>query len=48
MKGALVTLVAGSTLAELAVRFELHPNQISKWKQAFLDGATTIPYSPYN
>lgn len=27
------------TLQELAKRFELHPNQITQWKRAFMDNA---------
>ncbi len=30
------------TLSELAKRFELHPNQISMWKNEFLDKATSV------
>lgn len=30
------------TLSELAQRFELHPNQISSWKQEFLERSRTI------
>ena len=30
------------SLSELAERFELHPNQISQWKQEFLDKSSGI------
>ena len=30
------------TLSELAVKFDLHPNQISQWKQEFLENSSLV------
>jgi transposase-like protein len=30
------------TLSELAIKFQLHPNQISQWKKQLLDNASNI------
>ncbi len=38
-KVALAALKGDRTLAELAVQFDVHPNQISDWKQQMLDKA---------
>ena len=39
---AIEALRERETLAELSRRFEVHPNQISKWKQEFLSRSTEI------
>ena len=39
---ALEALKEHQTLSELAQKYELHPNQISAWKQEFLDNAASV------
>jgi transposase len=39
---ALEALKEKETLAQLAARFELHPNMISKWKQEFIERSATV------
>jgi len=41
-KVVLDALKERSTLAELAKKYELHPNQISKWKQEFVENSSKI------
>jgi len=41
-KVALDALKERITLAELAKKYELHPNQISKWKQEFVENSSKI------
>lgn len=36
---AIEALKERSTLSELAVKHELHPNQISQWKQEFIENS---------
>lgn len=41
-KVVLEALKERSTLAELGQKFDLHPNQITRWKQEFLSKADTV------
>ncbi len=41
-KVALAALKGDQTLAELSSIFGVHPNQISRWKREFLEGASEI------
>lgn len=41
-KVAIEALKEQETLSELAVKFDVHPNQISKWKQEFLSKASSL------
>jgi transposase len=41
-KVVLAALKEQSTMAELAQKFQVHPNQISQWKREFLDKSETV------
>lgn len=41
-KVAIEALKERETLQELALKFELHPNQISQWKQEFIEKSAQV------
>lgn len=41
-KVALEAIKGAETLNQLSVRFEVHPNQITRWKQEALEGMAEI------
>ena len=41
-KVAMEALKGQETIAELAIRFEVHPTQITKWKRELIAGAANI------
>lgn len=41
-KVAIEALKERESLAELAKRFDVHPNMISKWKQQFLENSAKV------
>lgn len=41
-KVVLEALKERSSIAELAAKYEVHPNQISEWKKQFLENSTAV------
>lgn len=41
-KVALAAIRGEKTLSELAVQFDIHPNQITQWKCQLLEGASSV------
>ena len=46
LKVILAALQERETLSELAQKYDIHPNQISKWKTEFLDNAAQYLHAP--
>jgi transposase len=46
-KVALAALKGEKTLAEIAQQFDVHPNQVTQWKTALLEGAAGV-FGPGN
>jgi transposase len=46
LKVILAAVQERETLSELSQKYDLHPNQISKWKTEFLDNAAQYLKSP--
>jgi transposase len=46
LKVILAALQERSSLSELSQKYDLHPNQISKWKTEFLDNASHYLKAP--
>ncbi|CAG4884672.1 transposase [Georgfuchsia toluolica] len=45
-KVAVAALKGDKTLAELAEKFDIHPNQITRWRAQRLEGATEVFLTP--
>ena len=41
-KVAVAALKGDRTIAELAIEYDVHPNQIHNWKKQLLDGAVSV------
>ena len=41
-KVALAAMMEQATIAQLARKYAVHPNQITKWKRLLLDGAVRV------
>ena len=46
-KVALAAVKGDKTISELAQKFDVHPNQISTWKNELLDKSSILIYSKF-